>query len=103
MRRKKRRTEITVETERVMLVRRRETSVLARCEKCGKTVPMLLPEDAAILSGVSLRMVYRRLRAGEMHFREMPDGSLMICSESALMGIPGRLSADSERKPMFGR
>lgn len=84
MKHRKKRTEITVETERTVLVRRRGISVLAHCEKCGKTVNMIRPEEAAILTGTTLRTVYRRLRAGEVHSKKMSDGSLMICNESAL-------------------
>lgn len=80
--RRKRRTEITVETERIVLVRRRETSVLAHCARCGKTVNLISPEDVAILSGTTLRTVYRKLRVGEIHSKEMSDGSLLICEES---------------------
>jgi hypothetical protein len=43
------RTEITVETDRVLIVRRRR-STRASCPECGREVDMAGPEDAEALS-----------------------------------------------------
>jgi hypothetical protein len=78
----KRRTEITVETEQVLILRRARRATRAWCPKCRAEVGMVAPEDAATLGGLSLRAVCRRVEAGELHFRETADGRLFICLNS---------------------
>jgi hypothetical protein len=75
----KRRVEITVETERVLLVRGRSVSYTAWCEGCGARVRMVTAEEAARLSGLSTREIFRRVEAGALHFAETPEGELLVC------------------------
>jgi hypothetical protein len=77
----KKRMEITIETERVMLARSRQ-SQLVWCEGCAAAVAMLTVDEAAALAGESSRSVYRRVEAGELHFAETVEGRLFICSNS---------------------
>lgn len=42
---------------------------------------MIKPEEATSI-GVSTRTVYRRLEANQLHFRETPEGLLLICLNS---------------------
>ena len=78
----KRRTEITIETERVLLISRRRRSAVAWCEACGGRVLMLTTEEAARQAGVTARILYRRVEAGQVHFTETADGALLICCTS---------------------
>ncbi len=77
----KKRTEITVEIERVMLVSSRKSPVIW-CEACDALVGMLTVDEAAALAGVSSRSIYRRVESGQLHFAETPEGRLFICPNS---------------------
>jgi hypothetical protein len=79
---KERRTEVTVETETLLVVRR-GGAARGWCDACGAEVALLTPLAAARASGVSTRLVYARLEAGLVHFAELPDGTLLVCGPSA--------------------
>jgi hypothetical protein len=79
---KKRRTEKTVEIHQVYVVRqKKELPVL--CDQCptGEGL-MLTPEEAAVVAGVSVRKIYGWVEAGVIHYRELSDGSLVVCLNS---------------------
>lgn len=50
-----------------------------RCLSCDGRGGMLAPEEAAALTGVSPRIIYRWVEAGRVHFAEGSDGSLFVC------------------------
>lgn len=78
----KRRIEITVETERVTLVKRRSLSAVVWCERCGRRALMVTPEEAARLDGSTAREIFRRVESGSLHFTETPEGELLVCRGS---------------------
>jgi hypothetical protein len=78
----KRRTEITVETETRLVVRRGAEPPRVWCARCGAESQMLTPREAALISGVSTRRIYARVEEGALHFRELPDGTLLVCGRS---------------------
>jgi excisionase family DNA binding protein len=80
--RRRRRTEITVETERVMVIRQRRGIGQAWCAACAQYVTMLTAEEVAAVTEVSRRTVYALVEAGRIHFSESPDGALFICLNS---------------------
>jgi hypothetical protein len=73
----KRRTEVTFEkvTRAVSAV---GTSSEATCSLCGGAA-MVAPEDAALLSGVGVRAIYRAVEEGRIHFLENVSGALVVC------------------------
>ncbi len=77
-----RRTQTTVETHELVTLRCSMADMELHCPACGRRVRMLPPEEAAALSGVSLRTLYRRLESGELHFSETPRGQVYICARS---------------------
>ena len=79
----KRRTIITIESHRLTVVHSRR-SIEMWCKECDKDLPMLTPEAAAAFAGVSARAIYRCVENGELHFIDMSDGALLICSGSFL-------------------
>ena len=81
---KKKRTEITVETERVLVVRRRYRAVEEWCTRCRETVLMIRPDQAAAVSGKSLRAIFHEVEAAALHFVEKPDGMILICLNSLI-------------------
>jgi hypothetical protein len=80
--RTKRRVEIRVETDRVLVIGRPGTVSAAWCEACARRVAMVPVDVAAILAGTSARAIYGRVEAGALHFAETPAGALLICVES---------------------
>jgi lipoate-protein ligase A len=75
-------TEITVETEQILIVRRPTGGGEAWCDGCAAIVRMVTPEEAATLTQTTTRDLYRRVEAGEMHFAERPEGALLLCLNS---------------------
>jgi hypothetical protein len=76
-----RRTEITIETHRRLIVRQFGGSVQGWCSGCLSEVLLITPNEAAAVAGVSSRTIYQWLEKGLVHFNENL-GVLMICAES---------------------
>jgi len=81
---KKKGTEITVLTERVLVIRRRYRAVEEWCDACGEAVLMIRPDQAAAVTAKSLRMIFNEIEAAALHFVERPDGMLLVCLNSLL-------------------
>jgi len=81
---KRRRMQVTVETERLIVVAGTHGSIEGPCEVCGKRVKLVPVEAASAVSGLSQRAIFRDLEAGLMHFLELPGGKLLICLDSLL-------------------
>jgi hypothetical protein len=76
------RTEITIETERVLIIKKSKGSVLASCPMCVQQVPMIKVDEAATMARVSSRTIYRWVESDKVHFAETPEGLLLICLSS---------------------
>lgn len=84
----KRRIEITVETERVTLVRRRrEKRRTLWCAACDAESFMLSMDEAAAFAGMSTMAVFRLAEAGRLHWQETRAGSLVVCRNSLLRNL----------------
>jgi len=68
------RTAITIETERVLIVKKREGSVLTWCSTCAQQVPMVRVDEAATIARVSSRTVYRWVESDKVHFARNAGG-----------------------------
>ena len=80
---KTRRTEKTVEIHEFYAIRTASGSLPALCSDCSAGDAIMLPPDhAAILSHVPTRMIYRLVETGSIHYRESPNGSLIVCVRS---------------------
>jgi excisionase family DNA binding protein len=78
---KRRRKEITVETS-LLVLRRARRHAPVYCAACPSPVPLLTPDEAAALAGVSTRTLYRWVEAERIHFTETPAGRLLVCPHS---------------------
>jgi hypothetical protein len=78
----RRRVTVTVEKREISISASQTVREQAYCERCGREVTMLSVALAASLAGVSERLLYQRVEAGQAHFVERPNGLLLICSES---------------------
>lgn len=77
----RRRTEITVETERLLIIRGHKKAV-AWCAACQQHREMLTIDEAALRVGVSSRAIFRWVESGTIHYTETADGLLLICPTS---------------------
>jgi hypothetical protein len=88
----KNRKVITLELHRKVLIRSRRKSLVASlvawCETCGMETLMLIPEQAAVVSGATQREIFRQIENGELHFIEANEGALFICSNSLELPQP---------------
>ena len=62
--RKTRRTKITVETERLLIVSRTRGAVECWCEPCGAAARMIGLDEATAISGENQRQLIRRIEDG---------------------------------------
>lgn len=77
------RTEVTIESETLIVLRRGAGALRAWCEGCGSESLMITPSVAASLAGVTAEVMYARVQAGLVHFIERPGSVLLICGFSA--------------------
>ena len=76
----KKRTEIIVKTHRLLVVNRQNSKFVARCEKCGEMVEMVMPDEAAAIVEISSRDIYRAIEANGIDFIETPQ--VYVCCNS---------------------
>ena len=74
------RTEITVETERVVIINRSRRT--AWCSGCARPVEMLSIDDAAIFARVNSRTIFHWAESRVVHSTETREGLLLICPNS---------------------
>ena len=74
-------TEVIIERDELLVVRRPRGRVPGWCEACGET-EFVTPETAALLAGSNTRTVYRLVESGLIHFLETPEGFLLVCLRS---------------------
>jgi hypothetical protein len=79
----RKRIEITIETDRVVIIRRNRPT-RAQCQECRSEADMLDITTAAELTGMTDRTLRDLMDAQELHLGQSPDGSLRICLESLL-------------------
>jgi hypothetical protein len=86
----KRRREITLETERIVI--RGGLLEVNWCDECAASTPTVTVEQAAMLIGEGREHLDRRAECGQVHSTKTPRGVLMICvkSLSALLGSEWR-------------
>jgi len=78
-----RKTSITIETERVLVVERPSGAPQAWCEACGKLVRMVSPEEVASLVS-RLQDSRVPLEIGKLHFIGTREGAMLVCVDSLL-------------------
>ncbi|MFL6275056.1 MAG: hypothetical protein ACJ74G_07580 [Blastocatellia bacterium] len=82
--RKTKRTRVTVETERLLVISRKGVTTESWCQDCGAMTRMIGLDEASAVSGQSQRQIARSVEAGTLHFSESPRGALLICLNSLL-------------------
>lgn len=79
---KKRKYEVTIERDEVLVIRSPATEQTDWCSGCGREVSMVTPDQAVLIAGASWRQVSSWVESASVHFVETPDGLLLICLES---------------------
>ena len=83
-------TEISIETHETWVIHRLGQCAEARaesqawCQICAAAVELLTPDEAAALTGKSLRQIFRQIEQMQLHFLETPTGKILICLPSLL-------------------
>jgi len=83
--RKKKKTEIIVERDQVLVIRNLGARDPEWCSECAERARMVTVDEAAAITQVSARTIYRRVEGGRLHFRETADSQLFICLNSLLI------------------
>ncbi|MBI3652358.1 MAG: hypothetical protein HY231_15155 [Acidobacteria bacterium] len=78
------RTEITIETHEVMVIRHRGKFPKPYCRACGTTAVLLTLDEATVLFPYSTRELCRLVEEEQVHYLETASGSLLICPESLI-------------------
>jgi len=79
----KRKTKTTIEIHQVYVIRPPGNLNPVRCSECAMADAwMVTPEEAATVTGLTLRRIYARVEAGTLHYQERGDGSLLVCFSS---------------------
>jgi hypothetical protein len=78
----KKRIEITIETERIVVlegVGQRAGGETRWCDKCGAESRLIGADEAAALLGVNPCTILRWAEAAGLHFAESADGPSLLC------------------------
>ena len=76
------RTQITINTSELTLIKKLQGTAQADCQPCGARVEMVTPEQAVTLTGIASRAIYGWVESGQVHFLETAEGHLLICLDS---------------------
>ena len=75
-------TEKSVEIHEIYVIRT-SGSLPALCRECGTgDAIMVAAEQAAVVASVPVRLIYRWVETAVVHYKEAPDGSIMVCLKS---------------------
>ena len=84
---RRRRKEERIEIHERLIVRTASGSLPALCEACSAGDGILLsPEQASTITGIAVRLIYRRVEAGTVHYKEDANGALMVCVKTLVAG-----------------
>jgi hypothetical protein len=82
----RKRTEITIETDQILIIRRRRV-MRAWCPECGGEVEMVGLEEAEAVTRLTRQALSDCAKAPRWHVAESPDGVGLICLESLLKSM----------------
>jgi hypothetical protein len=95
---KNRKTEKAVEIHEFYVVRTTSGALPALCDECALgDAFMVAPEQAALVTHIPLRMIYRWIESALVHFRETPNGSVIVCLRSLTTTRNHIIDDESER------
>jgi len=84
----KRITRITVERDRVWIIRQCGSLTRTRCESCGAEVEFVSMEQALALTGRTADEIRKSVLVDELHATGAGGNTMCICLRSLLEGVP---------------
>lgn len=84
----KKTTRITVERDRVWILRLRGTLQRAWCESCNAMVEVVSVEQACAITGATSEEVRDWTRSRKLHLAQGPEQGFHICFQSLVDRIP---------------
>lgn len=81
MHRIRKRTEITVETEEI-LVRHAPQITKCWCAECGAEVSVATPEVASVIANLPAATITQGIASGQVHATQAADGRRSVCLSS---------------------
>lgn len=78
----KRRTEITIETHSITIIRTNDQRFSTHCVRCEKTVSAFTPEQLAIFMRLDINEICHRIDSGELHLTETGRSVALVCGNS---------------------
>ncbi|MGH9883874.1 MAG: hypothetical protein ACRD6N_20820 [Pyrinomonadaceae bacterium] len=82
MKKRRRITKVTIETERTFIFRNVDGQQARWCEGCGAEIQMTSVAGAAREAGLSELAIYQLLDDGALHFMEDTEGRVLACLNS---------------------
>ena len=82
------RTEITIETERLLVVSQRRERTVLWCHGCASSLPMLTVDAAAMIARTTPLVIFDLVKAGKLHSAMTASGRVFICSNSLAFERP---------------
>ena len=79
LRMKNKKTEILIETRERTLIRWIEKEVQMFCPLCGLLSSFVLPEQAAMETGATVRDIFQLVEKASVHFIETSEGLTLVC------------------------
>jgi len=56
--------------------------IQTKCDECDARTVMVTAEQAAFITGIRTRVIYRWVESGMVHYTETPDGETLVCLDS---------------------
>jgi hypothetical protein len=84
------RTEISVETHEVLILRKRDSSVRAWCFECRAEVRMIPADEAIALTGITMTAMLEMVNAGEIHWVWADVCAPLLCLKSLIARLAPR-------------
>jgi hypothetical protein len=81
-----RKTEVTVETDRILIIRRQNV-IRGWCQDCAGEADWVSLEEAGAIAGTSPATLRDHPQSQAWHFCEAPDGALLVCLASLLKSM----------------
>ena len=87
----RKRTEVTVETHEVLIIRKHDSSIRAWCMKCNAEARMIHADEAIGLTGISMTAILEMVAAGDVHWVQAGTCAPLICLKSLIERLTLRL------------
>lgn len=71
----------------IQLAKQPQSLPVLWCARCGKQIAMVTPQQAAVMTGMTVRAINGWVESDRVHFVETEDGLLLLCVSSLRYGL----------------